>query len=149
MVEGQDRVRRRGAAREERRAGGLVEGQDDGAVAGEAEGVGDDRAAAPTVAPAAPAGGGVGEEGCMGDREEQEEEKYIEWRSSLVEKLEGIELNLEGVKFRMTVEIPPSDDFKVMKKSWEDFYSSELLNSSMNWFLYCIFLVFPARWSWD
>ncbi|XP_039833826.1 uncharacterized protein LOC120694690 isoform X1 [Panicum virgatum] len=29
----------------------------------------------------------------------------------------------------MTVEIPPPDDFKVMKKSWEDFYSSELLNS--------------------
>ncbi|XP_039819596.1 uncharacterized protein LOC120681961 isoform X2 [Panicum virgatum] len=64
-----------------------------------------------------------------GMTEEQEEEKYFEWRSSLVEKLEGIELNLEGVKFRMTVEIPPSDDFKVMKKSWEDFYSSELLNS--------------------
>jgi len=83
-----------------------------------------------------------------GMTEEQEEEKYFEWRSSLVEKLEGIELNLEGVKFRMTVEIPPSDDFRVMKKSWEDFYSSELLNSSMNWFLYCIFLVFPARWSW-
>jgi len=80
---------------------------------------------------------------------EQEEEKYFEWRSSLVEKLEGIELNLEGVKFRMTVEIPPSDDFRVMKKSWENFYSSELLNSSMNWFLCCISLVFPARWSWD
>jgi len=60
---------------------------------------------------------------------EEQEEKYFEWRSSLVEKLEGIELNLEGVKFRMTVEIPPSDDFRVMKKSWEDFYSSELLNS--------------------
>ena len=71
---------------------------------------------------------------------EEQEEKYFEWRSSLVEKLEGIELNLEGVMFRMTVEIPLSDDFKVMKKSWEDFYSSELLNSSMNWFLYCIFL---------
>ena len=41
-----------------------------------------------------------------GMTEEQEEEKYFEWRSSLVEKLEGIELNLEGVKFRMTVEIP-------------------------------------------
>ncbi|KAL6856199.1 hypothetical protein ACP4OV_019001 [Aristida adscensionis] len=60
---------------------------------------------------------------------EQEEEKWFEWRSSLVEKLAGIELNLEGVKFRMSVEIPPSDDFRAMKKSWEDFYSSELLNS--------------------
>ncbi|CAD6217440.1 unnamed protein product [Miscanthus lutarioriparius] len=60
---------------------------------------------------------------------EQEEEKYFEWRSTLVQKLEGIELNLEGVKFRMTVEIPSSDDFRTMKKTWEDFYSSELLNS--------------------
>jgi splicing factor, arginine/serine-rich 17 len=65
--------------------------------------------------------------------QEQEEEKYFEWRSSLVEKLAGVELNLQGVKFRMTVEIPPSDDFWAMKKSWEDFYSSELLNSSTNW----------------
>ncbi|TVU03946.1 hypothetical protein EJB05_50502 [Eragrostis curvula] len=60
---------------------------------------------------------------------EQEEKKYFEWRRSLVEKLADIELNLEGVKFRMTVEIPPSDDFRAMKKSWEDFYSAELLNS--------------------
>ncbi|XP_062190399.1 uncharacterized protein LOC133893404 isoform X2 [Phragmites australis] len=60
---------------------------------------------------------------------EQEEEKYFEWRSSLVERLAGIELNLEGVKFRMSIEIPPSDDFKAIKKSWENFYSSELLNS--------------------
>lgn len=69
-----------------------------------------------------------------GEAEEMtgEQEKYFEWRSTLVQKLEGIELNLEGVKFRMTVEIPSSDDFRTMKKSWEDFYSSELLNSSMN-----------------
>jgi len=81
---------------------------------------------------------------------EQEEEKYFEWRSTLVQKLEGIELNLEGVKFRMTVEIPSSDNFRTMKKSWEDFYSSELLNSSMNWFLYRVFLIaLLARWSWD
>uniref|UniRef100_A0A0E0QAH9 Uncharacterized protein n=1 Tax=Oryza rufipogon TaxID=4529 RepID=A0A0E0QAH9_ORYRU len=60
---------------------------------------------------------------------EQEEEKYFQWRSSLVEKLAGIELNLEGVKFRMSVEIPPSDDFRAMKKSWENFYASELLSS--------------------
>uniref|UniRef100_A0A0D9YB79 Uncharacterized protein n=1 Tax=Oryza glumipatula TaxID=40148 RepID=A0A0D9YB79_9ORYZ len=60
---------------------------------------------------------------------EQEEEKYLQWRSSLVEKLAGIELNLERVKFRMSVEIPPSDDFRAMKKSWENFYASELLIS--------------------
>ncbi|KAF0908362.1 hypothetical protein E2562_025043 [Oryza meyeriana var. granulata] len=60
---------------------------------------------------------------------EQAEENYFQWRSSLVDKLAGIELNLEGVKFRMSVEIPPSDDFRAMKKSWENFYASELLSS--------------------
>nr|XP_015638492.1 uncharacterized protein LOC4326380 [Oryza sativa Japonica Group] len=59
----------------------------------------------------------------------EQEEKYLQWRSSLVEKLAGIELNLERVKFRMSVEIPPSDDFRAMKKSWENFYASELLSS--------------------
>jgi arginine/serine-rich splicing factor 17 len=62
---------------------------------------------------------------------EQEEEKYSQWRSSLVEKLAGIELNLKGLVYQMSVEIPASDDFEAMKKSWEDFYASELYSSSM------------------
>jgi arginine/serine-rich splicing factor 17 len=73
----------------------------------------------------------------------REQEEYFEWRSTLVQKLQvqGIELNLEGVNFQMTVEIPSSDNFRTMK-SWEDFYSElQLLNSSMNWFLYLVFLI--------
>uniref|UniRef100_M8B6R1 Uncharacterized protein n=1 Tax=Aegilops tauschii TaxID=37682 RepID=M8B6R1_AEGTA len=64
---------------------------------------------------------------------EQEEKKYSQWRSSLVEKLDGIDLNLKGVMYRMSVEIPASDDFTAMKKSWEDFYASELFSASMGW----------------
>ena len=67
---------------------------------------------------------------------EQEEEKYLQWRSSLVEKLAGIELNLKGVMYQMSVEIPASDDFRAMKKSWEDFYASELFSISMGLSLY-------------
>uniref|UniRef100_A0A0E0C466 Uncharacterized protein n=1 Tax=Oryza meridionalis TaxID=40149 RepID=A0A0E0C466_9ORYZ len=51
-----------------------------------------------------------------------------------VEELPGREAGRDraqprGVKFRMGVEIPPSDDFRAMKKSWEKFYASELLSS--------------------
>lgn len=46
----------------------------------------------------------------------------------MVERLGGIELNLEGLRFRMEVEIPPSDDFERMKRSWEDCYASQLLD---------------------
>ncbi|XP_024313467.1 uncharacterized protein LOC100833551 isoform X2 [Brachypodium distachyon] len=60
---------------------------------------------------------------------EQEEEKYSQWRSSLAEQLSDIELNLKGVMYRMTVETPLSDDFRAVKKSWEDFYASELFSS--------------------
>jgi arginine/serine-rich splicing factor 17 len=67
---------------------------------------------------------------------EQEEEKYLQWRSSLVEKLAGIELNLKGIMYQMSVEIPASDDFKAMKKSWEDFYAAELNSGSMGLSLY-------------
>ncbi|KAI5012407.1 A-kinase anchor protein 17A isoform X1 [Hordeum vulgare subsp. vulgare] len=60
---------------------------------------------------------------------EQEENKYSQWRSSLVQKLDGIDLNLKGVMYRMSVEIPASDDFTAMKKSWEEFYASELFST--------------------
>jgi arginine/serine-rich splicing factor 17 len=80
--------------------------------------------------------------------QEQEEEKYLQWRSSLVEKLAGIELNLKGVVYQMSVEIPASDDFKAMKKSWEDFYASELYSSSMGLPLCSPLLVrFAGRWT--
>ncbi|KAI9118564.1 hypothetical protein K1719_010896 [Acacia pycnantha] len=61
------------------------------------------------------------------DAEEEDvkdlDKKFLEWRKYLVEKMEGIELNLEGVKFRLSVSVPASDDFEGMKKSWEDFYA--------------------------
>lgn len=61
--------------------------------------------------------------------EEEEEEvtalekKFLDWRRFLAEKLDGIELNLEGIKFKLTVVIPESDNFEEMKKAWEEFYA--------------------------
>ncbi|KAL4181803.1 hypothetical protein AMTRI_Chr12g239270 [Amborella trichopoda] len=51
--------------------------------------------------------------------------KYNEWKSEVSYKLDGIELNLEGVKFRMSVSVPVSDHFERMKKEWEEFYRNE------------------------
>ncbi|KAJ9674210.1 hypothetical protein PVL29_023644 [Vitis rotundifolia] len=51
------------------------------------------------------------------------DKKFLDWKSSLVEKMDGIELNLEGVRFRLGVAIPATDDFQGMKKDWEDFYA--------------------------
>ncbi|RRT48793.1 hypothetical protein BHM03_00060896, partial [Ensete ventricosum] len=66
-----------------------------------------------------------------GDEEDEEasRKRFLDWRSTFVDRLAGIDLNLEGVKFKMTVEIPPADDFELMKKSWEDYYTSQLLDS--------------------
>jgi splicing factor, arginine/serine-rich 17 len=68
------------------------------------------------------------------DRENGEEEmlrkRFLDWRKSVVEKLSGIELNIEGVKFKMTLDIPVSDDFEKMKKSWEEFHAFKSNNSS-------------------
>ncbi|KAA8528454.1 hypothetical protein F0562_035809 [Nyssa sinensis] len=51
------------------------------------------------------------------------EKKLLDWRRSVVDKMDGIELNLEGVKFKLTVAIPPSDDFDGMRKEWEELYA--------------------------
>ncbi|XP_077233830.1 ZCW7 isoform X2 [Tasmannia lanceolata] len=53
------------------------------------------------------------------------EKRFLEWRSSVLNRMDGIELNLEGVKFRLTASIPNSDDFDRLKESWEEFYMSE------------------------
>jgi arginine/serine-rich splicing factor 17 len=37
--------------------------------------------------------------------------------------MNGVELNLQGVKFRLDVVVPDCDDFDVMKKNWEEFYA--------------------------
>ncbi|KDP41615.1 hypothetical protein JCGZ_16022 [Jatropha curcas] len=51
------------------------------------------------------------------------EKKFLEWRKYIVEKMDGIELNLEGYKYKLSVAIPESDDFEGMKKAWEEFYA--------------------------
>ncbi|KAL0921749.1 hypothetical protein M5K25_008854 [Dendrobium thyrsiflorum] len=62
------------------------------------------------------------------DTDDVLEKKFLDWRASFLDRLSGIELNLEGVKFRMTVEVPPSDDYEAMKRLWEDYYASQLLD---------------------
>ena len=41
----------------------------------------------------------------------------------MVEKMDGIELNLETFKFKLNVAILASDDFEGMKNSWEESYA--------------------------
>ncbi|KAL7205264.1 hypothetical protein ACSBR2_018240 [Camellia fascicularis] len=48
------------------------------------------------------------------------EKKFLDWRRSVVDKTDGIELNLEGVKFRLTASVSKSDDFDGMRKEWEE-----------------------------
>ncbi|KAK4348541.1 hypothetical protein RND71_031296 [Anisodus tanguticus] len=48
------------------------------------------------------------------------DKKFLEWRRVFVEKLDGIELNLEGTKFKLNVAVPVGDDFEGMKKEWEE-----------------------------
>lgn len=57
--------------------------------------------------------GGLSEEGVV-------EEKFLEWRKGIVEKMDGIELNLEGIKFKLSAMLPLFDDFEGMKKNWEE-----------------------------
>ncbi|XVE55746.1 hypothetical protein DITRI_Ditri03aG0183100 [Diplodiscus trichospermus] len=61
------------------------------------------------------------------DKEEEDvkelEKKFVDWRRNVAEKMDGIELNLEGVKYNLSVEIPVSDDFERMKKDWEELYA--------------------------
>ncbi|KOM48942.1 hypothetical protein LR48_Vigan07g264600 [Vigna angularis] len=52
------------------------------------------------------------------------ETRFLEWRNRLVENLNGVELNLEGVKFKLAVTLPVSDDFDRMKKDWEEHSAS-------------------------
>lgn len=51
------------------------------------------------------------------------EKKFLEWRNVLLEKMDGMEVNLEGVQFRVCVSLPVSDDFLMMKKEWQEFYA--------------------------
>ncbi|CAL5439663.1 unnamed protein product [Camellia sinensis] len=53
------------------------------------------------------------------DNVKELEKKFLGWRRSVVGKTDGIELNLEGVKFRLTASVPESDDFG-MRKEWDE-----------------------------
>ncbi|KAI7730330.1 hypothetical protein M8C21_027976 [Ambrosia artemisiifolia] len=48
------------------------------------------------------------------------DKKVKEWREMVVGKMDGIELSLVGVKFKLGVEVPNSDRFDVMRKEWEE-----------------------------
>jgi hypothetical protein len=75
-----------------------------------------------------------------GERDVKElEKKFLDWRKSLVEKMNGIELNLEGVKYKLSVVLPISDDFEKLKKDWEEFYAFGNLGSSILDFDFTIF----------
>ncbi|GMH23759.1 hypothetical protein Nepgr_025602 [Nepenthes gracilis] len=49
--------------------------------------------------------------------------KFLEWRNMLVGKMDGMEVNLAGVRFRLSVSVPFSDDFERMNKEWEEFFA--------------------------
>ncbi|KAK6938575.1 hypothetical protein RJ641_032083 [Dillenia turbinata] len=53
------------------------------------------------------------------DNVEALEKSFLDWRKTLVQKMNGIEVNLEGYKFKLSVSLSPSDDFYSMKKDWE------------------------------
>ncbi|KAK7321639.1 hypothetical protein VNO77_32471 [Canavalia gladiata] len=53
----------------------------------------------------------------------QTEDKLRAWRTRLADSVNGIELNLQGVKFKLAAAVPVSDDFQGMKKDWEEFYA--------------------------
>ncbi|KAL3634128.1 hypothetical protein CASFOL_021182 [Castilleja foliolosa] len=48
------------------------------------------------------------------------EKAFLEWRKGIVADMDGMELNLEGVKFKLSVELPNGDDFEGMRKEWEE-----------------------------
>ncbi|KAL8487680.1 hypothetical protein ACS0TY_023678 [Phlomoides rotata] len=48
------------------------------------------------------------------------EKEFLEWRKGTVSEMDGMELSLEGVKFKLSVEVPKGDDFGAMKKEWEE-----------------------------
>lgn len=77
-----------------------------------------------------------------GDEEEWNkglEKRFFEWRNSFVKKLDGVELSLQGVKFKANAVLPISDDFDRMKKSWEGFYAFNSRGMSLTLLNLCAF----------
>ncbi|XP_051150778.1 uncharacterized protein LOC127265140 [Andrographis paniculata] len=52
--------------------------------------------------------------------EEDVEKEFFKWRKEIVAAMDGMELNLEGVKFKLVGEVYAGDDFARMRKEWED-----------------------------
>ncbi|KAL2242137.1 UNVERIFIED_CONTAM: hypothetical protein Sindi_0331700 [Sesamum indicum] len=48
------------------------------------------------------------------------EKEFLGWRKGIVAEMDGMELNLEGVKFKLSVAVPKGDDFEGMRKEWEE-----------------------------
>nr|GMC55087.1 A-kinase anchor protein 17A [Ipomoea batatas] len=48
------------------------------------------------------------------------EKNFLEWRRGIVERMDGMEVNIEGTKFKLSAVLPASDDFEGMKKEWEE-----------------------------
>ncbi|KAK3020758.1 hypothetical protein RJ639_047886 [Escallonia herrerae] len=51
------------------------------------------------------------------------EKRLVEWRQAVVEKMDGMELNIVGVRFRLAAAVPAADDFEGMRKDWEEHYA--------------------------
>ncbi|CAA0840715.1 ZCW7 [Striga hermonthica] len=48
------------------------------------------------------------------------EKEFLDWRKGIMAEMDGMELNLESVKFKLSVELPKGDDFEGMRKEWEE-----------------------------
>ncbi|XP_076948856.1 uncharacterized protein LOC143621261 [Bidens hawaiensis] len=77
----------------------------------------------------------------------REEKTLTEWKETVVRKLDGIELSLAGVRFRLTLELPKSDDFENMRKEWEEELNSAGYSRGRKWEPDTIVLRgVPSRW---
>lgn len=52
--------------------------------------------------------------------EDEVEGEFVEWRNGIAAEMDGMELNLEGVRFKLNVEVAKGDDFEGMRKEWEE-----------------------------
>lgn len=66
----------------------------------------------------------VGKSSDGNEGEDSERRRFAEWRERVVGRLDGMEVNTEGVGFRVTVEVPQADDYERLKESWEESYAS-------------------------
>ncbi|KAL6504316.1 hypothetical protein OROGR_026239 [Orobanche gracilis] len=48
------------------------------------------------------------------------EKEFLEWKKGIVVEMDGMELSLEGVKFKLSVALPKGDNFEGMRKEWEE-----------------------------